>query len=143
VLEAHPPLPPDQMVASCRGFDVGLSLEQPEEQHRALCLTNKALTYPLAGLAVALTDTPGQRDLGRDLGDGALVAPPGDVAALAAGLRLWAAEPARLAHAKAAAREAAERRWHWEHPRERGALLDAVARAVGERELASPSPASP
>jgi glycosyltransferase involved in cell wall biosynthesis len=136
-LEAHPPLPPDELVASCRGFDVGLSLEQTEERHRALCLTNKALTYPLAGLALALTDTPGQRELARDLGDGALVAPPGDVATLGAGLRRWSEDPSLLARARAAARGAAERRWHWEHERERGALLGAVAGALGQRGSAS------
>jgi hypothetical protein len=127
----HPPAAPDRMVELCAGYDVGLALEQPVTESRRLGLTNKGLTYVLAGLPVALTDLPGQRELARDLGEGALVCAPGDVAALAAGLRRWAGDPAALARARAAAWETARTRWHWEHPRERGALLAAVAEAVG------------
>ena len=126
----HPPADPDAMVDLCRTSDVGLSLEQTDVENRALCLTNKALTYPLAGLAVALTDTPGQRPFGRALGEGAWLSGPGDVPALAAGLRRWAEHPSALAAAKAAAWRAARTRWHWEHAEERGALLDAFAGAV-------------
>jgi hypothetical protein len=129
-LERHAPIAPDEMVASCRGFDVGLALEPGVPRNNALALSNKALTYPLAGLAVAMTDTPGQRPLAGELGDGALLVPPGDVAALAAGLRRWAEDRALLTRAKQAAWEAARRRWHWEHERERGALLDAARRAL-------------
>ena len=56
---------------------------------------------------------------------------PGDVASLAAGLRRWAEDKSRLARAKGAAWVAARRRWHWEHPEERGALLEAVAKVLG------------
>jgi hypothetical protein len=68
--------------------------------------------------------------LAQDLGPGALLYPAGDVAALAAGLRRWAEDRALLARAKQTAWEAAVRRWHWEHPEERGALLQAVASVV-------------
>lgn len=124
------PVPPDAMLDACRGFDVGLGLEPGFSPTNALALSNKVLTYPLAGLAVALTATPGQAEFARDLGEGALAVAPGDVAALAAGLARWAADPALLARAKACAFEAAKRRWHWEHPLERGALLGAVARVL-------------
>jgi glycosyltransferase involved in cell wall biosynthesis len=130
-LVLHAPGSPDAMVESCRGHDVGLALEREPPPNRALCLTNKAFTYILAGLAVVLTDTPGQRLLARDLGEGALLYPPGDVEALAAGLRRWAEDKAALRRAKAAAWEAARRRWHWEHPDERGVLLEAVAKVLG------------
>jgi len=124
------PADPDRMIDLCRGYDVGLSVEQPDVQNRALCLTNKALTYPLAGIAVALTDTPGQRRFGRALGEGAWLYQPGDIAAFAAGLTRWASEPARLVAAKRAAWLGAQARWHWEHAEERGALLDAFSAAV-------------
>jgi glycosyltransferase involved in cell wall biosynthesis len=126
----HAPAPPDDMVALCAGYDAGLSLEQGHVLSRALCLTNKAFTYILAGLAVVLTDTPGQRALAAALGDGAAVCAPGDARALAAVLKRWAEDKASLAHAKAAAWQAARRRWHWEHPEDRGALLAAVAKAL-------------
>ncbi len=126
----HEPAPPDMMVEACRGYDVGLSLEQGHVLSRALCLTNKAFTYILAGLAVALTDTAGQRALAADLGAAALCYRPGDVATLAGGLERWAEDKPLLARAKAAAWQAAQRRWHWEHPEDRGALLEAVGKAL-------------
>ena len=126
----HEPAPPDAMVDLCRGYDVGLSLEQGHVQNHALCLGNKALTYVLAGLAIVLTATPGQQPLAADLGEGALVYAPGDVATLAKGLRRWADDRAMLARARAAAWRAARERWHWEHRDERGALLAAVSGIV-------------
>jgi glycosyltransferase involved in cell wall biosynthesis len=126
----HEPAPPDSMVDLCRGYDVGLALEQEHVLNRALCLTNKAFTYMLGGLALVLTDTPGQRPLGLDVGEGAILYAPGDVPALAAGLKRWAEDKCILARARAAGWQAAQRRWHWEHPAERGALLGAVARAL-------------
>jgi glycosyltransferase involved in cell wall biosynthesis len=126
----HEPAPPDAMVDLCSGYDVGLALEQAHVLNRALCLTNKAFTYMLGGLALVLTDTPGQRPLGLDVGDGAILYLPGDVQALAAGLKRWAADRSLLGRARGASWQAARRRWHWEHPAERGALLGAVARAL-------------
>src|SRR5204863_7541373 len=72
---------PDAMVDLSRGFDVGLALEQMEVRNRQLCLTNKAFTYILAGVAVAITDTPGQPALGVDSGRTSALAAAGDIAA--------------------------------------------------------------
>jgi glycosyltransferase involved in cell wall biosynthesis len=124
-----PPAPPDAMVDCARGYDVGLALEQMTPRNRQLCLTNKAFTYILAGVAVAMTDTPGQHALGTDLGRAAALVPAGDVDALAAAFSRWAQDPAELDCAKRMAWSAATRRWHWEHPLERGKLLSLV-RAV-------------
>jgi glycosyltransferase involved in cell wall biosynthesis len=126
----HEPAPPDEMVALCRGHDIGLALEPGFSPNNRAALSNKALTYALAGLAVALTDTDGQRPFARDLGAGALTVTPGDVEGLARGLRAWADDRARLHGARVAAWDAARRRWHWEHPSERGELLAAVARVL-------------
>jgi hypothetical protein len=129
----HDPAPPDQMIELCRGFDVGLALEQVDDSRsRALCLTNKAFTYILAGLAVVFTDTPGQRQLALDLGSGALLYKPGDVRVLADGLKAWAEDETRLLVARKTAWAAACRRWHWEHPEEEGALLRAVERVFNQ-----------
>ena len=117
------PAPPDSMVDCARGYDVGLALEQMTPRNRQLCLTNKAFTYILAGVAVAITDTPGQHALGVDLGRAAALVPPADVDALAAAFARWAADPAELDCAKRTAWAAATRRWHWEHELERGRLL--------------------
>jgi hypothetical protein len=114
------------MVDLCRDYHVGLALEMAEPPNRAICLTNKAFTYILAGLAVIFTDTPGQRGLAMDLGAGAFLYSPGDIGKLAQGLRRWAEDPAQLLAARRAAWAAACRRWHWQHPDEEGTLLRAV-----------------
>ena len=122
----HAPINPDAMVESCRAYDIGLALEQAHVFNRAVCLTNKAFTYMLAGLAVVFTDTPGQRPLAMDVGEAALLYQPGDTVALAAGLKRWAENQELLRAARLAAWESAQRRWHWHHDEERGALLQAV-----------------
>jgi len=126
VVRIHEPAPPDKMVELSLPYDVGLSPESGRVLNRALSLGNKALTYVLAGLAVVLTDTAGQRSLAEDLGDGALCYRPGDIASLADGLRRWSEDRMLLRHARQAAWQAAKRRWHWEHASEKGALVGAM-----------------
>ena len=118
------------MVDECRAFDLGVSAEQGHIRNRLLNLPNKATTYPLAGLPVVLTDTPGQRPLADDLGAGALVFSPGDHETLAGALAPLMADRDRLARARDASWNAARTRWHWEHELERGALLSAVRSAL-------------
>jgi len=118
------------MIDVARGYDVGLALELMATPNRQLCLTNKAFTYILAGVAVAMSDTPGQHAVGKDLGPGAALVAPGDVEALAAAFARWAGDPAGLDCAKRTAWTAAARRWHWEHPLEAGVLLDLVQRSL-------------
>jgi hypothetical protein len=126
----HELAPQDAMVKLCQGLDVGLAVEPGYSLNNRLALSNKSLTYILGGLAVAFTDTEGQRPLALDLGEGALLYSPGDVATLATGLKRWAEDKDHLARAKRAAWDAARRRWHWEHADERGALLRTVGRTV-------------
>jgi hypothetical protein len=126
----RPPAPPDAMVDLARGYDVGLALEQMMPPNRRLCVTNKAFTYILAGVAVAISDTPGQHALGLDLGSGAALVAPGDVDALAGAFAHWNGNPALLDCAKRCAWQAAVRRWHWEHDLERGRLQALVREAV-------------
>lgn len=134
------PGPPDDMIDLARGYDVGLALEHTTPRNRDLCLTNKAFTYMLAGLAIAFTNTAGQRRLAADVGEAAFAFDSGDVNAFARGLRLWATDGPRLVRAREAAWAAARRRWHWEHESERGVLLREVARVLsadGPRPLTS------
>jgi hypothetical protein len=130
-LQHLPPVSPLQMIDECRPFDLGVSAEQGTVRNRVLSLPNKATTYPLAGLPVALTDTQGQRPLVDGLGRGALVFSPGDHEGLASQLLQLMTDRERLAEAGDASWQAARRRWHWEHDLERGALLAAAATAVG------------
>ena len=128
-----PPIAPDALVASCAAFDVGLALEPARSPNNDLAASNKLFTYLVAGLAVALTDTTGQRPVADELGADAVRVRPGDSAALAAGLRRWHEDRAALARARQASFAAARRRWHWEHDDDRGALLAAVAAALPSR----------
>lgn len=126
----QPPAPPDAMVDLARAHDVGLALEHGAPRNRTLCMPNKGFTYILAGLAIAGFDTPGQHDLGADLGRAALLVPPGDIDALAGAFARWGSDPAALDCAKRTAWQAATRRWHWEHEAERGTLYRLVQEAL-------------
>ncbi len=106
-----PQAPPPELVALAAQHDVGLALELGATRSRRIAVTNKLLVYLLAGLAVAATDIPGQRAILDDAPGAGFLYPPGDTAALAAGLRSLFAN---LAQAKAAARAAGERRFNWE-----------------------------
>lgn len=129
-LVVHPPESPDAMVEACRRFDVGVSPEQIDVPNRRLTLPNKVLTYPLAPLAVAMTNTPGHQPLASDLNGHAIVYAPGSTGVLAEGLARWASDERALQDAKDATWDAARRRWHWEHPLERDTLLAAVERVL-------------
>lgn len=128
-IEVCDPDDPGSMVDLCREHHVGLALEQGKSPNAALALSNKVLTYPLAGLAVLMTDTPGQREFAADVQHAALAA-PGDVAALSRTLARWQSSAEALEAACAASWDAARRRWHWEHSTERGALIAALTTAL-------------
>jgi hypothetical protein len=118
------------MTSLCRGYHVGLALEQATSANNALALSNKALTYPLAGLALVMTRTAGQEPLVEALGEHAIVVEPGDVESLARGFDKLAADPVYLAAARRASWEMARSRWHWGHPAERGRLLSLINAAL-------------
>lgn len=126
----HGPAGADEMVTLCREHAIGVSPELPHVLNHDLCVSNKVLTYLAAGLAVIATDTRGHRSTAR-LAPGAIALySPGDVVGLAALVRRWDEDRASLAAARKAAWCAAKRRLHWEHPLERGALLQAMAGAL-------------
>jgi glycosyltransferase involved in cell wall biosynthesis len=109
-----PQVPPAELVARAAEHDIGLALEQPVTENRSLCVTNKLFTYMLAGIAVAATDTRGQREIMRAAPDAGFLYPAGEPRALADSVKVLLANPAQLAHAKEAAWAAADRRFNWE-----------------------------
>jgi glycosyltransferase involved in cell wall biosynthesis len=126
----RPPVPPDAMIEVARGHDIGLALELSPPRNRDICLTNKALTYILAGVPVLMADTEGQHDLGVELGRGAALVNARDVRSIAAAIERWAADPAALDCAKRTAWHCAERRWRFDHQAERGVLYALVGEAL-------------
>jgi glycosyltransferase involved in cell wall biosynthesis len=127
----HEPASPDDMVGLAAAYDVGLSCEESTIPNHRLCLANKIFTCLAAGVPIVLSGTPAQRALAGDLGPAAVVYDVDVPEALAARLRIWAENPGALREARAAARAAADRRWHWEHPEDRGALLTLVSSVFG------------
>jgi hypothetical protein len=105
--------------------DIGLALETEASLNRRLTVTNKLFLYLTAGLAVAATDLPGQRDVLSTCLDAGRLHEPGRAEQLAAHLDEWARDPATLKRARAASLEAARRRWNAEAEGRR--LVEVVA----------------
>ncbi len=129
-LKLHEPAGPDAMVHLAQGYDLGVSSEESTVLNGRLCLGNKIFTYLAAGVPVLMSATPAQARLGRELGNAALVYEVGDITGLAEQLSGLAKDRITLWQARCAARAAALHRWHWEHPEDRGALVDAVGAVV-------------
>jgi glycosyltransferase involved in cell wall biosynthesis len=127
----HEPAPPDDMVPLAQGYDASLSCEQPDVPNKQLCLGNKIFTSLAAGTPVIVSRTAAQTELARDLGGAAFAYDCGDVDGLSEILRRLASDVEARRHAADRARAAAQRRWHWEHDADRGALLGAVGDAIG------------
>jgi hypothetical protein len=120
----HAPGLPDEMTRLAADHDVGLSLEPGHSKNNRLAMGNKLLTYLVAGLAVVMTDTSGQRPVREALGEQAIVVPlGGEMSALAEGFRRFARDRDYLRECRRASWSAAAKRWHWEHAEERGKLL--------------------
>jgi glycosyltransferase involved in cell wall biosynthesis len=124
-LHALATVDPHYLVRLTAQHDVGLALEQPVTENRMLCLTNKLYTYLLAGLPVAASDTPGQRDAARDIPGAVGMYHAGRPDELAAAIQRLLADPASGAVASAAA----ETRFNWEVESER--FLTLVHSAIG------------
>lgn len=114
-LHFHEPEPPDDMVGLAAQHDIGLATEQPVCVNKLLCASNKLFTYLLAGLAVAASDLPGQRQIIESAPGAGFLYTPGDPDGLRAGLWALLASPARLALAKERALAAALERYSWEY----------------------------
>ena len=118
-LHLHESASPTMMIELAAEHDIGLALEQPTTVNRDLCITNKLFTYMVAGIAVAATDTVGQRAVLHEVPDVGFLYRPGDVNGLAAGIRALVESPSRLALAKRQSADAARQRFCWEVERDR------------------------
>jgi len=116
------------MVRLAAEYDIGLALEQPVEQNRALCLTNKVFVYLLAGNAVAATNVGAQQSLIAEVGTAGRSYEPGDIHGLAGLLHKWYLDRRSLEASRRLAWEWGERRYNWEI--EKRAFLNAVQGAL-------------
>lgn len=124
-------LRPQDIASAMSRFDVGLSLDLNNCANRSLTVCNKVFEYLQAGLALAMTDTPGQREIMETTPAAGFIYPPGDAAALAGQLGRYLANRDALTTAQTAACDAGRERYNWDHDRE--VFLAAFERAAGIR----------
>jgi glycosyltransferase involved in cell wall biosynthesis len=110
----HPQTDHDDLIRSMDQFDVGLALERGEHTNYALTVTNKIGSYLLAGLAIAATDTPGQREILDQIPSAGFLYPSGNPELLAEGLRRWLDDRNSLIAAQQASWDAARNRFCWD-----------------------------
>jgi len=108
----------DDLIRSMAQFDVGLALEREGNVGAALTVSNKIGSYLLAGLAIAATDTPGQREMLSQISSAGFLYPSGRPKLLAEGLRRWLDDRNALRGAQQAAWDAARRRFCWDVEKE-------------------------
>jgi glycosyltransferase involved in cell wall biosynthesis len=113
-LKLHPQIEHDDLIRSMDQFDVGLALERAENVGAALTVSNKIGSYLLAGLAIAATDTPGQREILEQIPSTGFLYPAGHPDLLAAGLRRLIQNREALTAAQQAAWETARSRFCWD-----------------------------
>jgi len=110
----HEPASPDDMVRSAAQYDIGLALEQLVTKNDDLRLTNKILTYLLAGNAIVGTRTPAQENFIASLGGVGVTYQQGNVEALAAQLQKWHLDRSSLDAVRRRAWDWGQRRYNWD-----------------------------
>jgi glycosyltransferase involved in cell wall biosynthesis len=110
----HAPTHHDELLSGLGEFDVGLALERGEDGNYSRTVTNKVFAYLLAGLALAATDTPGQREVLQQIPGAGFLYPSSNPRALAEGLLVWVRQRERLIAAQRAAWDAARARFCWD-----------------------------
>ncbi len=124
----HPPADPGAMIRLAASYDLGLALERNEPPNRAICLTNKAFTYLLAGVPVVLSRTPAQEWLARQLGEAALPIELRNSRETAARLDAALLDRAGLASRRLTSWRFGRTKFNWDMEREK--LLDSVRQAT-------------
>jgi len=113
-LKLHSQVDHDDLIRSLDEFDIGLALERSENVGAALTVSNKIGSYLMAGLAIAATDTQGQREVLDQIPGVGFLYPSGNAELLAKGLKEWIRDRNLLLNAQQASWEAARTEWNWE-----------------------------
>jgi glycosyltransferase involved in cell wall biosynthesis len=125
----HSLVQPDELLSRAVEHDIGFAVEQPTCENKILTVSNKLFFYFLAGIAVAASDTVGQREVMESCPAAGFVYPAGDHASLATKLQRFIDQPDLLANCKQASFNAATDRWNWEI--ESVKLLDLIDPLIG------------
>ena len=107
------PVSSENLFVLAAQHDIGLALEQPLEENRNVCLTNKIFTYLLAGNAILFSDTEAQKRFLNENPTVGLIYRSGDVDGLVAAIRSCM-NTDHLLKMKHAARQLGVERYNWE-----------------------------
>jgi len=129
----HARVPPDELLSRAVEHDIGLATEQPVDISRQISVTNKLFFYLLAGLCLAATDVPGQRQIMETIPEAGYLYPVGNYEALAGILKELIDHPNLLGRKKQAALAAAREQWNWETEQEK--LVTAVRAALSDHRI--------
>lgn len=133
IVKLHPLIEHDEVIKSMGTYDVGLALERPNKGNQSITVSNKLFSYMLAGLAIAATDTPGQREILDQVPTAGFLYPAGNSTVLAEKLGNWINNPGLLLTAKQAAWDAARSKFCWDVEETKFLqLLSGLPNAVGE-----------
>jgi glycosyltransferase involved in cell wall biosynthesis len=127
----HPLVTNAELMSRISEHDIGFAGEMPFCRNRDLTVTNKILSYLLAGLATVASDTAGQREVAKQAPGAVFLYPSGDAAALAVQLDSLLQSPKNLRRAKVSAERAAKTTFCWE--RQEKILLESVRGAICEQ----------
>lgn len=126
----HDQVDHENLIREMDVFDVGLALERPENANYSRTVTNKVFSYLLAGLAIAATDTPGQREILDQIPSAGFVYPAHNPRALADALQVWLVDHNALRAAQQAAWDVARQRFCWDVEKDK--FLNALQSASGQ-----------
>ena len=121
-----PLLPHDELINSLDQFHVGIASEVSENQGYARTVTNKLFSYLLAGVAIAASDTPGQREVMEQTPKSGFLY--SDIDQLASGLRTLAGNREELRTAQIESWSVARKRFCWDV--EQGKLLTVLNKDI-------------
>lgn len=114
-LHLLPPDAPDKMAVLAAAYDLGLCAEPGHTRLNDVAVSNKLLTFLLAGVPPLMSATSGQLAFAGDAGLRDFIYPINDGQALAERLDTYLSDPARLAAARRQAWALGQTRYNWDH----------------------------
>ncbi|MEM1300701.1 MAG: glycosyltransferase [Pseudomonadota bacterium] len=113
-LHLLPPGLPSEMEALAAAYDVGLVGETGDTQNRRIALTNKQVTYLLAGLPALMSDIPAHAEFAKEAEGAVFLFRTGDPDDMARRMDALLGDPEKLAAARVRAFALGRERFNWE-----------------------------
>ena len=105
---------PAEVFKELSRHDIGLALEDGSCLNLALTVTNKYFLYLQSGLALAVSDVPGQRSVWKEHPETGFIFPPNDVHAFAVGIREFCVDRKKLLETKQSTWKLGLETYNWE-----------------------------